>query len=468
MRFSRHILGLLVAAVRLSAFEPALPGYEFAFPRDHFEHNEFQTEWWYYTGNLEAPGGRRFGFELTFFRIAVERETLPESDWDVEQVYLAHFAVSDIAAARFHKAERLNRAGPGLAGASRSKGLIWNGNWSSRWLFEGPGKPSQRLLAMTEDASLNLLLRTDKPPVVHGRDGISRKAGGPGKASHYISFTRLRATGTLALHGRPYEVKGTAWMDHEFSTDSMDPSQVGWDWMSVQLDDGNELMLYGMRTEDGRHDEFTSGTFVDADGRPMHLGAEDFSIVPGRTWRSNETGAIYPVAWTIRVPQLGYRLACEALIDAQEVTSPRGATPTYWEGAVRYSGERGDTPVTGVGYLEMTGYEKPVWLGLSAGRRRPRLRRHGPCRESKRWVAGPASSNKVFSVTQAVDAGHCRRSATMKNHGDRWHLRAGQRRSTGARRAVPAPPGRSRKFDFLNGRICQRRYRPRLRRIQTR
>lgn len=364
MKFRWIVIASLAAVLGLHAFELAVPGYEFEFPRDHFEHPEFEIEWWYYTGNLDDGGRRRFGFELTFFRVSVERDSPPESAWDVGQVYLAHFAVTDIAAGRFYRAERVNRAGPGLAGASRSRSRIWNGNWSADWDFSDAAHPSQRLRALTEEVSLDLSLRSAKPAVVHGVDGISRKAAGKGRASHYISLTRLDAAGTVAIGGAAFEVTGSAWMDHEFSTDSMGPNQVGWDWMSAQLDDGTELMLYGMRDRDGRHGEFSSGTFVDADGRPRHLDAAEFSLVPGRTWRSRETGAVYPVAWTVEIPGLGFKLACEPLMDAQEVVSERGSTPTYWEGAVRYSGKRRDANVAGVGYLEMTGYEQPVWLGL--------------------------------------------------------------------------------------------------------
>ena len=358
------VTALLAAALGSYAFEFAQPGYEFEFPRDHFEHPEFEIEWWYYTGNLYDGGSRRFGFELTFFRVAVERDGPLASAWDVGQIYLAHFAVSDIDSKRFYRAERVNRAGPGLAGASRSKGRIWNGNWSSDWEFSDATGSSQRLRALTEEVSLDLSLRSAKPPVVHGLDGISRKAAGTGKASHYISLTRLQAEGTVAIGDAAFTVTGSAWMDHEFSTDSMGSDQVGWDWMSVQLDDGTELMLYGMRGHDGRHGEFSSGTVVNADGRPRHLDAAEFSLVPGRTWRSPETGAVYPVAWNVEIPSLGLTLACEPLMDGQEVVSERGSTPTYWEGAVRYAGHRREASIVGVGYLEMTGYEQPVWLGL--------------------------------------------------------------------------------------------------------
>lgn len=356
----------LAAAGRLCAFEAALPGYEFEFPRDHFEHRGFEVEWWYYTGNLRDAAGRPFGFELTFFRVATGAEPA-ESSWDAEQVYLAHFAVSDVAAGRFHRAERLNRAGPGLAGASLAERAIWNGNWSATWRFDASVPPEQRLQAVTEEARLDLRLRPAKPHVVHGRDGVSRKAEGPGKASHYISFTRLLASGRLVLGSTAFDVEGTAWMDHEFSTDSLGPGQVGWDWFSIQLSDGTDLMLYGMRGADGRHGRFSSGTFIDSDGRSRHLTSGDFSLRPGRAWRSGATGARYPVEWAIEIPPLDCRLAARSLLDDQEMVSERDAAPTYWEGAARFDGACGGAPVEGVGYIEMTGYHKPVWLGRNSG-----------------------------------------------------------------------------------------------------
>ncbi len=354
----------LAAAIGLSAFEPVEPGYEFAFPRDHFEHPGFEHEWWYYTGNLRDSSGRAFGFELTFFRLAVEPETPAETAWDVGQVYLAHLAISDIASGEFHRAERINRKGPGLAGASEAEKAIWNGNWSATWQLDRPGRPIQRLQAGTGGIAIDLRLDPSKPFVVHGEDGIARKEATAGTASHYISFTRLRATGELTVEGEVYEVEGLAWMDHEFSTGGLAAGQTGWTWLSIQLDDGSDLMVYGMRDQQGNHDAFTFGTFVDQDGQKLNIGGTDFTLSPGRTWRSGETGAEYPVEWSLRIPNLGYRLSCQPLMDRQEVVSPRKAAPVYWEGAVRYSGERSGKPVKGVGYLEMTGYDKPVKLGM--------------------------------------------------------------------------------------------------------
>ena len=348
----KHLL--LLAAL---AFDLALPGYRYQFPRDHFSHQNFQTEWWYYTGNLRTRDGRPFGFELTFFRKAVARPEKRASSWDVDDLYLAHLALSDIDGSRFYSAERLNRAGPGLAGASFAEQRIWNGNWQVRW-----AAGHQQLQAVSEDFSLALDLAPQKPPVIHGRDGVSQKGDGRGYASHYISFTRLAAAGEITIKGQRYEAAGTAWMDHEFFTHQLDPGQVGWDWMSIQLENNTELMLFRLRRRDGTADPFSAGTFIDRDGRARRLEFRDFTLEPLATWTSPSTGARYPVRWKIRVPSLDLELDCATALPAQELVSPRHTGPNYWEGAVTYQGRAGTAAASGVGYLELTGYDRPMRL----------------------------------------------------------------------------------------------------------
>lgn len=351
----RLLLLLIVAVTAQAQFRQALPGYEFEFPRDHFAHPEFELEWWYYTGNLSAEDGRRFGFELTFFRNAVERDEPATSVWDVDQLYLAHFAISDIEGQRFYKSERLNRAGPGLAGADPARALIWNGNWQVAWQ-DG----QQSLRAVSADGALELELKPAKPPVINGENGVSQKADGAGKASHYITFTRLNASGSLRLRGEDFSVDGTAWMDHEFSTDSMGDSQTGWDWMSLQLDDGADLMLYRLRDADGSADPHSAGTYVSADGAAVHLNAEEFTMTPGARWTSPATGGAYPLKWRVEVPKLSLDLTVTTPLQSQEIVPTNGRGPTYWEGAIDAQGEG----VRGVGYLEMTGYAERLRLGV--------------------------------------------------------------------------------------------------------
>ena len=340
------------------AFRLALPGYHYEFPRDHFNHPEYQTEWWYYTGNLHTADGRRFGFELTFFRQGVDRATAPARVWDVRDIWMAHLALSDIDGRHFYHTQRLNRAGPGLAGASLEQSRVWNGNWQAQWKGD-----SQDLTAVSDAFSFDLSLHSEKPPVIHGENGVSQKAEGTGHASHYISLTRLATKGSITLGGKQFSVDGLSWMDHEFFTHQLDPSQTGWDWFSLQLDDGSELMLFQLRRKDGTRDRFSAGTFVDPSGRTTHLTVNDFSLTSGEIWTSPETGGRYPIAWTIRVPRLGFESTLTTPLPQQELGSQNSSFPSYWEGAIHIAGTMKSKPVGGVGYLEMTGYAgKPPLL----------------------------------------------------------------------------------------------------------
>ena len=357
-----RLLALPAAAARLRAFENPRPGYRYSFPRDHFDHPSFRTEWWYFTGNLFTAQNRRFGFELTFFRVGVERETPPASPWDFDQLYLAHLALSDIEAGRFHRAERLNRGGPGTAGVSSSQGRIWNGNWSVEWPPEGEISTGLRLRAVAEEFTAELRLNPVKPPVIHGQGGVMAKSDDGENTSHYVSLTRLAAEGKLTLDREPFEVTGTAWMDHEFFSQEMGEGQVGWDWMSIQLDNETELMLYRIRASEGQGPDFLAGTYVDPAGRSRHLEGADIAFQAGKTWTSEETGAPYPIEWTIEISSLAMNLKCRTPLASQEIVTERGIGPNYWEGAVDYRGSAAGRPVAGVGYLEMTGYDKPVTL----------------------------------------------------------------------------------------------------------
>jgi predicted secreted hydrolase len=343
---------MALAAASAVEYRQALPGYRYEFPRDHFEHRDFRTEWWYYTGNLRSADGKRFGFELVFFRQGQNGGAAARSSWRVENLYLAHLALTDIDGKRFFPHQRLNRGGPGIAGASFAERRVWNGNWSARWTGD-----RQELTATAEEFRLRLAVDPAKPPVIHGVNGVSQKAEGAGKASHYVSFTRLNATGEIELDGARIAVTGSAWMDHEWFTHQLSESQVGWDWFSAQLDGGRELMVFQLRTRAGGIDPHSSGTYVDERGIARRLSFGEFSLEPERYWVSPKTKARYPVEWRLRAPSLGVDLKCEAALDSQELAPHDGSGPNYWEGAVRYSGSS-----DGVGYLEMTGYDKPIQL----------------------------------------------------------------------------------------------------------
>ncbi|MGB9464845.1 MAG: lipocalin-like domain-containing protein [Candidatus Acidiferrum sp.] len=356
-------LAVLAAALLLlnplaAQYRTAVPGYRFEFPKDYFDHPDFRTEWWYYTGNLKSTNGHRYGFELTFFRQAVSRDTAQTATWDVKDLYLTHLALSDLDGRRFYHAERINRAGPGIAGVSASSARIWNGNWRIQW--QGS---DQKLQAVEKQFQLHLTLHPEKPPVIHGENGVSQKSAGAGHASYYISLTRLAASGELQLNGEILEVSGLAWMDHEFFTHQLESDQVGWDWLSLQLEDNTELMLFRIRRKDGSLDPFSAGTYVDAQGKSTHVKANDFILHPlAENWTSPATHAIYPVAWRIAIPKLGIALEAHTALAAQELIGNTKLAPTYWEGAITLEGQRGKLPLNGVGYLEMTGYDRAVKL----------------------------------------------------------------------------------------------------------
>lgn len=348
-----------------TAWREALPGYEFSFPRDHAAHPDNRIEWWYYTGNLETKAGRRFGYQLTFFRIGVVREPANTSRWALRDLYMAHFAISDIEQQSFHSFERINRAGIGWAGAdaheqnqpgeeprrAKSTVRVWNEDWDAR--IEGG---SHTLRASEEGVSLDLELTLSKAEVVHGDRGVSQKGSSAGNASHYYSLTRLESSGRLVVDGEAFEVAGLSWMDHEFGTSFLDDQQVGWDWFSIQLEDGRDLMLFQIRRQDGSIDPLSSGTLIEAGGRAIHLNHGEFSLTPGQMWRSENSGASYPTAWRIDLPRYGLRINVTAAFEDQELRTPESTGVTYWEGSVAIEGSSGDKRIRGRGYLEMTGY----------------------------------------------------------------------------------------------------------------
>jgi predicted secreted hydrolase len=338
---------LLLFFAALIDFRLAVPGYQFQFPRDHFDHPEFRTEWWYYTGNLHARDGHRYGFELVFFRQGQRRGPAANpSTWRIDDLYLAHLALTDIDGRHFRYYKRLNRAGPGIAGIDFDQRRIWNGNWETRWDHD-----SQTLSAVADGIRLSLRLAPRKPAIIQGENGVSQKAEGAGKASYYVSFPLLDTEGTV--NGTP--VTGTAWMDHEWFSNQLEPSVQGWDWFSIQLAGNAQFMLFQLRRTDGSIDPYSSGTYIAADGRSTHLKRADFELQPLEFWVSPKTHARYPTRWRVSIPSLHVALECAAAIPDQELISDDAAGPTYWEGAVVYSGS-----ASGVGYLEMTGYTKPM------------------------------------------------------------------------------------------------------------
>jgi predicted secreted hydrolase len=337
-------------------FTRALGPRALTFPLDHGPHNDFQTEWWYYTGNLEDQNGARYGFQLTFFRRAIAAnvdKAAQSSDWAFDQVYLAHLALTQIDAGMFSTQERLERGAAGLAGATGSPAYSV---WLHDWKVEQSGTGRYQLQAATNDFSLRLELQEKKAVVLQGDRGYSRKGADPGNASIYYSLTRLDTSGTLTLNGKNVPVSGLSWMDHEFSTSALSKDQVGWDWFALQLDDGSEMMVYTLRDLNGKIDPYSRGIFVGTDGSTQSLGPADFEIQVEKTWKSPHSGTIYPAGWKVRVDNQDLSLQIEPAMADQELN----VSFIYWEGAVNVSGTHAGRTVKGRGYTELTGYSRSM------------------------------------------------------------------------------------------------------------
>src|SRR5215212_3091615 len=284
---------MLTAILLAAIWTLATPGYEFSFPRDHGTHDEFKTEWWYYTGHLRTESGRRYGFEVTFFRVGVDRGDV-ESKWDLRDLALAHFAITDVDANDFRFYEKLNRASPFTARAAAGHLDVFNEGWRATTNPDG----SWRLVARDGKDAIDLTLRARKEPAIHGENGVSVKAQGIGYASHYYSMTRLDVTGTI----NRARCSGLAWMDHEFGSSALRENQRGWDWFSVQLDNDAELMLYLIRRADGSADVTSSGSLITDDGQVIHIRRDQMRVTPLARWKSSKSGATYPIGWRVELP----------------------------------------------------------------------------------------------------------------------------------------------------------------------
>jgi len=330
----------------------ATPGWPYNFPRDHHAHDAFKTEWWYFTGNLTNNRGRRFGYELTFFRQGIRspiERAGTNSRFIVDDLKFAHFTVTDPAGKRFLFHQKVSRGSFGDAGFGDGNRLAWIDSWNLRLNADG----SFDLAADVLDAAIQLHLVTQKPPVIHGSGGISRKAQGTGHASHYYSLTRLETSGRMRVRKESFTVSGESWFDHEWATNQLAPEQAGWNWISAQFEDGTELMLYQMRLTNGAIDPSSSGTFVREDGTSVSLTSADFQMTPESFWKSAGTKANYPIGWRIAVSKEQLEFIIEPVLANQElVFSPL----IYWEGAFDLIGTRGSEPLRGRGYLELTGY----------------------------------------------------------------------------------------------------------------
>jgi predicted secreted hydrolase len=324
------------------------------FPADHGAHPAFRTEWWYFTGVLAGPDEKAFGYQLTFFRQGLRPAADdPANAWSLRDAAMAHFTITDEAAGTFRSEDRLVRTGPGLAGWSAATLDVHVLGWSAR-LENG----AVALRASKGGIALDLVLVPRKPPVLHGQGGLSRKGPAEGESSYYSSWTDLETKGTMTPGpGRaPLAVRGRSWFDHEFGSGMLSPEQAGWDWFSLHLSDGRDLMIYLLRRRDGSIEKTSSGTLIDAEGRARPLGREEILIDVLDHWSSARSGGRYPSRWRVRLP--GERIDLEILpiVPDQEVRAASIPALVYWEGAVRGQGRARGRALAAEGYVELTGY----------------------------------------------------------------------------------------------------------------
>jgi predicted secreted hydrolase len=322
----------------------------FVFPQDHGPHQEFATEWWYYTGNLDTAEGRHFGFQLTFFRFGLAPQLpMRPSDWGTANIYMAHFAFSDVAGQKFYAFDRFSRGAAGLAGAQAEPFRVWLEDWSA----EGArGALPMRLRAAQGNLAIDLSLEGGKAVVLQGDRGLSQKSAEVGNASYYYSLTRMPSRGSIRVAGASYAVTGLSWMDREWSTSSLAQNLAGWDWFALQLSDGREVMYYQLRDKNGGADPFSSGTIVAADGGTRRFARDDIKMEVLGTWPSPRSGARYPAGWHLQVPSAGIDLTITPYLADQELP----LATVYWEGASQVAGTANGQPVSGNGYVELTGY----------------------------------------------------------------------------------------------------------------
>lgn len=353
-------------------FERAHRERKFNFPQDHAAHPNFRQEWWYFSGNVQSTNGHRFGYELTFFRIALNPpdnlttttgQKLKTSLWRANNIYMAHFALTDIDNKKFYYAEKFGREAMGLAGAGiyfkeRIEGdatqlKVWLDDWS----IESVGNtvfPIQ-LLARTDDFSISLVLNETKKVVLQGENGLSLKGSKPGNASYYYSIPRMVTVGSVNINGERYSTSGYSWLDREWSSSQLESEQEGWDWFALQLDDDREIMFYKMRRKDGSLDLNSSGILVEESGKSRYLSANEVTVEVLRHWKSPHSDVEYPAGWKISVPSESLELQVTPAIADQELN----LSVRYWEGAVKVSGKykNNNKIVAGKGYVELAGYK---------------------------------------------------------------------------------------------------------------
>ncbi len=333
-------------------FAQALAPRAWQFPRDHGQHPEFRTEWWYFTGNLKNQEGRRFGYQLTFFRTALLLNPVARtSQWAFRDAYIGHFTITDIKTKKFYYDQRVARGALQLANSASDSLAVYVGDWSAKG-----GNDSIRLNAEAAFGGLAFLLESQRSPVLHGQNGLARKGRQLEEASYYYSRPQLKTGGALRMGEDTFAVEGVSWMDHEFFTGPEKSEVEGWDWMSLHLSDSTAIMLYLLRAHDGNILPFSGGTLIFPNGTSRGLRMNDFAAEPFSWWTSSSTGGKYPVGWRLKIGN--YWLELTTPVPSQELDTRATTGLIYWEGYVEVAGKNGDRSIDGVGYLEMTGYVK--------------------------------------------------------------------------------------------------------------
>jgi predicted secreted hydrolase len=363
--FTILLMMLAVSPLAAEDFTRASQGYQWTFPRDHGQHSSYETEWWYYTGQLYEQGQSpfsdkpRLGFQLTFFRKAVQGSSSVNND------YMAHAAVTDLIAGKTLFESRVGGGALRLAGVAQESLRSWSGDWSVDPI--GDNLVLRFSVADSEHQTvrqLRLHISQIPNPWLQGLGGLSSKSDCAGCASMYYTLPRLPVTAQYIHGDREQFLSGIGWMDHEFMTNSLSPSQSGWDWMGLMLKDGRSVMLFRVRSKDARVGEYMAGGVRrGADNRV--LGTGEFTLTPVSTWTSSRSKASYPVAWRVQIPSESIDITVLARIPDCEVgasekdpaQSMKEHGITYWEGPVASSDE------SVLGYLEMTGYAGAVSLG---------------------------------------------------------------------------------------------------------
>lgn len=348
------------AAISLSAIMADNDGGGFAradyvrkleFPVDHGAHEKYRHEWWYLTGNLESESGRRFGYQLTFFRFAAAlHKPAGLSTWNSNQVYMAHFSLTDAGQKKFYSFERINRAALDLAGARAEPFRVWLDDWSIQ--SSGEDFFPLEIKAAHRDVKIDLLLRQGKSVVLQGDQGWSQKGPEPGNASYYYSFTRVPTAGVISTGQGNFSISGNSWLDREWGSAVLAQDYLGWDWFALQLDDGRDIMFYRMRKRDGSISPYSQGVLVYEDGHAEPLSAQQLELTVLAHWRSPDTGICYPSAWAITIAKRELELSITPVQSNQEMNH----SVRYWEGAVKVSTKAG---TGGVGYVELAGYDQP-------------------------------------------------------------------------------------------------------------